>query len=88
MATQAAFAAGATGLMRSAALEYANEGVSINMIALPSGDPAYAEGAAAVARGLLASCVVSGQVIVCDGGANLRMRAARPRSGTALPVVS
>jgi NAD(P)-dependent dehydrogenase (short-subunit alcohol dehydrogenase family) len=88
VATHAAFAAGATGLMRSAALEYANEGVSINMIALPSGDPAYAEGSAAVARGLLASCVVSGQVIICDGGANLRMRAARPRSGTALPAGS
>ncbi len=82
-AIPAAFAAGATGLMRSAALEYA--GVSLNMIALPSADPAHAEGAAALAAGLLASGAVSGQVIVCDNGANLRMRAARPRGGGALP---
>lgn len=87
-AVHAAFAAGATGLMRSAALEYAAEGVSINMIALPSADPAQAENAAVMAGALLASGAVSGQVIVCDGGANLRMRAARPRSGTALPAGS
>lgn len=87
-AIPAAFAAGATGLMRSAALEYAKEGVSINMIALPSADPAQAENAAVMAGALLASGAVSGQVIVCDGGANLRMRAARPRSGTALPAAS
>jgi NAD(P)-dependent dehydrogenase (short-subunit alcohol dehydrogenase family) len=85
-AVHAAFSAGASGLMRSAVLEYAGEGVSINMIALPSGDPALAEDAAAVAAGLLASGAVSGQVIVCDAGANLRMRAARPRGGTALPA--
>lgn len=84
-AITAAFAAGATGLMRSAALEYAGEGVSLNMIALPSADPAHAEAAAALAAGLLSSGAVSGQVIVCDGGANLRMRAARPRGGSALP---
>ena len=84
-AIPAAFAAGATGLMRSAALEYADEGVSLNMIALASADPAHAEGAAALAAGLLASDAVSGQVIVCDGGVNLRMRAARPRPGGALP---
>lgn len=84
----AAFAAGATGLMRSAALEFASEGVSINMIALLSADPAQVTGAAALAAGLLASGAVSGQVIICDGGANLRMRAARPRSGTALPAGS
>lgn len=82
-AIPAAFAAGATGLMRSAALEYA--GVSLNMIALPSADPAHVEGASALAAGLIASGAVSGQVIVCDGGANLRMRAARPRGGSALP---
>lgn len=87
-AIPAAFAAGATGLMRSAALEYANEGVSINMIALPSADKAQAENAAVMAGALLASGAVSGQVIVCDGGANLRMRAARPRSATALPAAS
>jgi NAD(P)-dependent dehydrogenase (short-subunit alcohol dehydrogenase family) len=87
-AIPAAFAAGATGLMRSAALEYAGKGVSINMIALPSDDPACAESAAALAAGLLASGAVSGQVIVCDGGANLRMRAARPRPGGALPAAS
>lgn len=84
-AIPAAFAAGATGLMRSAALEYAAQGVSLNMIALPSGDPAQVEGAAALAAGLLVSGAVSGQVIVCDSGANLRMRAARPRGGGALP---
>jgi len=84
-AISAAFAAGATGLMRSAALEYAGEGVSINMIALPSADPAQAPGAAALAAGLLVSGAVSGQVIVCDGGANLKMRAARPRPA-ALPA--
>lgn len=82
-AIPAAFAAGATGLMRSAALEYA--GTSLNMIALPSADPAHVEGAAALATGLLASGAVSGQVIVCDSGANLRMRAARPRRDAALP---
>jgi NAD(P)-dependent dehydrogenase (short-subunit alcohol dehydrogenase family) len=87
-AIPAAFAAGATGLMRSAALEYAGEGVSINMIALPSADPAQAPGAAALAAGLLVSGAISGQVIVCDGGVNLRMRAARPRSGAALPAAS
>lgn len=84
----AAFAAGATGLMRSAALEYAKDGVSINMIALPSTDPAQVPGAATLAAGLLASGAVSGQTIVCDGGANLRMRAARPRPGGALPAGS
>ena len=84
-AITAAFAAGATGLMRSAALEYAAEGVSLNMIALPSADPVHVEGAATLAVGLLASGAVSGQVIVCDGGANLRMRAARPRGADALP---
>jgi NAD(P)-dependent dehydrogenase (short-subunit alcohol dehydrogenase family) len=86
-AVHAAFAAGATGLMRSAALEYAGEGVSLNMIALPSGDQADLRGAAAVAAGLLASGAVSGQVIPCDGGANLKMRAARPRGPAALPGV-
>lgn len=85
-AVLAAFAAGATGLMRSAALEYASEGVSINMIALTSTDNAQAEGAAALAAGLLTSGAVSGQVIVCDGGINLRMRAARPRGGISLPT--
>ena len=84
-AIPAAFAAGATGLMRSAALEYAPEGVSLNMIAIASADPANAQGAAALAAGLIASGSVSGQVIVCDGGANLRMRSARPRGGGALP---
>lgn len=84
----AAFAAGATGLMRSAALEYAKEGVSINMIALPCADPAQALDAAALAAGLLASGAVSGQVVICDGGANLRMRAARPRPSSALPAGS
>jgi NAD(P)-dependent dehydrogenase (short-subunit alcohol dehydrogenase family) len=87
-AVAAAFAAGATGLMRSAALEYGADGVNINMIALPSTDNAQAQGAAALAAGLLASGAVSGQVIVCDGGANLRMRAARPRRSTALPTAS
>ena len=87
-AIPAAFSAGATGLMRSAALEYAGAGVSINMIALPSADPAQAPGAAALAAGLLASGAVSGQVIVCDGGTNLRMRAARPRPSGALPAGS
>lgn len=84
-AISAAFAAGATGLMRSAALEYAAQGVSLNMIALASADPTLVDGAAALAAGLLASGTVSGQVIVCDGGLNLRMRAARPRGTTALP---
>lgn len=87
-AIPAAFSAGATGLMRSAALEYAGEGVSLNMIALPCADLAQAPSAAALAAGLLASGAVSGQVIVCDGGANLRMRAARPRPGDALPAAS
>lgn len=81
----AAFAAGATGLMRSTALEYAGAGVSLNMIALASADPGHVEGAAALAAGLLGSDSVSGQVIVCDGGANLRMRAARLRGTSALP---
>jgi NAD(P)-dependent dehydrogenase (short-subunit alcohol dehydrogenase family) len=85
-AVQAAFAAGATGLMRSAALEYAAEGVSINMIALASTDPAQAESAAVMAGAMLVSGAASGQVIVCDGGANLRMRAARPRQAPALPA--
>jgi NAD(P)-dependent dehydrogenase (short-subunit alcohol dehydrogenase family) len=84
-AIPAAFAAGATGLMRSAALEYAGEGVSLNMIALASAGPTNAQGAAALAAGLFASGAVSGQVIMCDSGANLRMRAARPRGRGALP---
>lgn len=85
-AVPAAFAAGATGLMRSAALEYAADGVSINMIALPFADPALAQGAAALAVPLLCSGAVSGQLIFCDGGVNLRMRAARPRRSAALPT--
>ena len=80
-----AYAAGAVGLMRSAALEYAQAGVAINFLALPSDDPALAESAAPMAGALLASGAASGQVIFCDGGANLRMRAARPRQA-ALPT--
>lgn len=86
-ALDGAFAAGAVGLMRSAALEYAGEGVTMNYIALPSSDTALVPGAAAMAGALLAAGSVNGQIIVCDGGAHLRMRAARPRSA-ALPAAS
>jgi hypothetical protein len=82
-----AFAAGAVGLMRSAAMEYAGEGVTLNYLALPASDPALASGAAAIAGALLTAGAVNGQIIVCDGGAHLRMRAARPRSA-ALPPAS
>lgn len=75
-----AFAAGATGLMRSVALEFMSHGVTINLIAAPSDDPCHALQVAALASALLASDGVSGQAVPCDGGANLRMSRARPRA--------
>lgn len=76
----AAFAAGATGLMRSVALEFMREGVTINMIALGTADDRQVVGAAHMAAALLQTDGVSGQVIACDGGDNLRMAQARQRA--------
>lgn len=79
-----AFAAGATGLMRSVALEYMSRNLVINMIAVPSQDPAQAAQVAMLASALLLSDGVNAQVIPCDRGDNLRMSRARLRR-TALP---
>lgn len=76
-ALAAAFSAGVTGLMRSVALEFMREGVTINMIALGTGDDGRAEQAAVLAATLLQSDGMSGQVLACDGGENLRMTQAR-----------
>ncbi|WP_017672744.1 hypothetical protein [Blastomonas sp. AAP53] len=75
----AGFAAGATGLMRSVALEFMREGVTVNMIALGDMDDRQAVRAAGLAAVLLQSDAMSGQVLPCDGGDNLRMTQARNR---------
>lgn len=72
-----AFAAGAVGLIRSIALEFRAQGQVINMIAVPSADVAQAGEVAPLAAALLQSPGVNGQVIICDGGDNLRMMQAR-----------
>lgn len=76
----AAFSAGATGLMRSVALEFMREGVTINMIALSPADGHRTMAAAHMAAALLQTDGLSGQVIACDGGDNLRMSQARQRA--------
>ncbi|PXW78350.1 hypothetical protein C7451_10220 [Blastomonas natatoria] len=76
----AGFAAGATGLMRSVALEFMREGVTVNMVALDPTDDRRAMAAAHLAAALLQTDGVSGQVIACDGGNNLRMVQARQRA--------
>ncbi|MFZ4604427.1 MAG: hypothetical protein ACOYM8_18470 [Caulobacterales bacterium] len=78
-ALAAAYSAGAVGLMRSVALEFAREGLTINLIAAPAPDLARAPALAALCAALLQADGVSGQAIPCDGGENLRMIAARPR---------
>jgi hypothetical protein len=82
-----AFAAGAVGLMRSVALEFMGQGVSINLVAVPDPGLDHAASAAGLASALLRSGGVNGQVIPCDGGENLRMSRARLRT-SALPPAS
>lgn len=72
-------AAGVVGLLRSVALEFAAEAVTINMIAVASPDAARAADVATLASALLQGSGVNGQVIACDGGDNLRMSRARQR---------
>jgi NAD(P)-dependent dehydrogenase (short-subunit alcohol dehydrogenase family) len=80
---QAAASAALVGIVRSVAMEYARRGVRANMIALPLGTEACDGGlvrdAARQAAALFNTESITGETILIDGGANLKMLQARRR---------
>lgn len=80
---QAAASAALVGIMRSVGMEYARRGVRANMIALPFGTGADDDGVIAdavrQAATLFSARSITGETILIDGGANLKMRQAKRR---------
>ncbi len=80
---QAAASAALVGIMRSVGMEYSRRGVRANMIALPLGTGADDDGvigdAARQAATLFGAASITGETILIDGGANLKMRQAKRR---------